>query len=417
MLSKNMNLNKPNSPDLNFPKLLMSLTKRRFVSGLCTGALFLLTLNSCAGGISEENNQTFDADTSEFYDSAHHWYDINDEDKTITPAPDQKKYTASETDKIADNILLYQKSNGGWAKNYDMQAVLTDEQKDAVLKARNKLNTTFDNGATHSQLNYLAKTYFNTKKEKYRDAFIKGIEFVLSAQYKNGGWPQYYPDTSGYRKYITFNDEAMIGIMKLLKKISDDQDKFSFLGSDILKKVRAAYDKGIDCILKCQINENGKLTAWCQQHDNNDLSPRNARSFEPAAICNGESTGIVKFLMSIDNPDPGITRSVKAAVEWFEDSRIYGIRIDSIKTTREEFMYHTADFDKVVVEDKNAKPIWTRFYQLESHKPMFCNRDGKTVYSLAEVERERRTGYAWYVYNPQTVLDSYPEWLKATGEN
>jgi hypothetical protein len=41
---------------------------------------------------------------------------------------------------------------------------------------------------------------------------------------------------------------------------------------------------------------------------------------------------------------------------------------------------------------------------------LFCNRDGKPVYSLEEVERERRTGYAWYVYDPQEILDKYPEW-------
>jgi RIO-like serine/threonine protein kinase len=29
---------------------------------------------------------------------------------------------------------------------------------------------------------------------------------------------------------------------------------------------------------------------------------------------------------------------------------------------------------------------------------------------MAEVERERRTGYAWYIDWPQEVLDLYPEW-------
>ena len=71
---------------------------------------------------------------------------------------------------------------------------------------------------SHSQLNYLLTVYSSTEIEKYKSAFLQGIEFVLSAQYKNGGWPQFYPDTTGYRKFITFNDGAMIGIMKLLQK-------------------------------------------------------------------------------------------------------------------------------------------------------------------------------------------------------
>ena len=103
-------------------------------------------------------------DLTRFYDSAHHWYDINDDERTIDPLPDQQKYKSTEFEYIADNILLFQKDNGGWAKNYDMQAVLTNEQKRKIFADKNNLNTTFDNGATHSQLSYLAEVYTITKK-------------------------------------------------------------------------------------------------------------------------------------------------------------------------------------------------------------------------------------------------------------
>ena len=42
-----------------------------------------------------------------FWDSSHHWYDINDEEKTIYPLPDQQKYKLTDITKIADNILLF----------------------------------------------------------------------------------------------------------------------------------------------------------------------------------------------------------------------------------------------------------------------------------------------------------------------
>jgi hypothetical protein len=29
---------------------------------------------------------------------------------------------------------------------------------------------------------------------------------------------------------------------------------------------------------------------------------------------------------------------------------------------------------------------------------------------LAEVERERRTGYGWYTYEPQKILNEYVKW-------
>ena len=62
--------------------------------------------------------------------------------------------------------------------------------------------------------------------------------------------------------------------------------------------------------------------------------------------------------------------------------------------------------------DSTAAPIWTRYYELKTHRPMFCTRDSKVVYSLAEVARERRDGYGWYTYSPQEVLNKYPNWLQ-----
>jgi hypothetical protein len=40
-----------------------------------------------------------------------------------------------------------------------------------------------------------------------------------------------------------------------------------------------------------------------------------------------------------------------------------------------------------------------------------ANRDGNKVYSLAEVERERRTGYGWYSGAPNALLQNdFPSW-------
>ena len=68
--------------------------------------------------------------------------------------------------------------------------------------------------------------------------------------------------------------------------------------------------------------------------------------------------------------------------------------------------------DKRVVIDSTAPPIWSRYYELKTHRPLFCNRDSKVVYSLAEVLRERRDGYGWYTYEPQKALNAYPKWQK-----
>ncbi len=350
-----------------------------------------------------------------FFDSAHHWYDIDEDTKVIHPLPGKPKWAPKEIDKIADNILLFQKSNGGWPKNYDVQAVLLKEQTDSVLAAKDDLNTTFDNGTTHSQIEYLAKVYNILKVEKYKEGCLRGLDFALSAQYPNGGFPQFYPDTSGYRKYITFNDGAMIGVMKIFQKIVRNNKLYSFVDETRREKIKAAYEKGIDCIVKCQIKENGKLLSWCQQHDNVDFRPQKARKFEPASICNGESVEIVHFLMRIDKPSQAVINSIKGAIAWFRESAIHGIKPILVDSPYAHYMYHSTTQDRVVVKDPTAPDVWTRMYELGTHRPIFCNRDEKIVYSLAEVERERRTGYQWYVYAPQEALKNYPAWLKKNG--
>ena len=51
-----------------------------------------LTFVNCSAQTNIEENQVKVADTTEFNDSAHHWYDINDEEKIIEPWPTPIKF-------------------------------------------------------------------------------------------------------------------------------------------------------------------------------------------------------------------------------------------------------------------------------------------------------------------------------------
>jgi PelA/Pel-15E family pectate lyase len=378
-------------------------------------SLIMLSVQSYAKN--KPDDKEYQIDTSDFNDSRHHWYNVYEKNNVINPEPNQPCYKPTQIKEIADNILLFQRDNGGWPKNYDMRAILTKQQKVKVLKAKSTPYTTFDNRTTYSQIEYLAKIYQIIKKEKYKNACLKGIDFTLSAQYSNGGWPQYFPLEEKYSRHITFNDDAMVGIMNMLKDIMDNKSWFSFVDSERRQKAKTAFDKGIDCILKCQIKDNGILTAWCQQHDENDFSPALARAYELPSICNDESTGIVLLLMSLDNPSEEIINSIQCAVKWFQDSKIYGIRVNQISAPPVKYPLGISKIDRVVVKDPTAPPIWTRFYELGAHKPLFADRRGKPLYSLAEVDRERRSGYTYYMYNPQKVLNLYPAWQKKYAPN
>lgn len=327
---------------------------------------------------------------------------------TLLLSPVAHAAASSETVRFAEIMLLYQRSNGGWPKNYDKDQALTDEVRARLQAQQHCDDTTFDNGATHSEVRHLARVYRETSDERYRQAALKGIEFILKAQYDTGGWPQYYPRTQGYSRYITFNDGAMIGVMSTLRDIVRGKPEFAFVSDEMRHRAARAIDRAIPCLLKCQIVVNGKKTAWCAQHDEKTLAPAKARSYELPSISGSESVGVVRFLMGIEQPSPEIIQAIQAAVTWFDEAKLEGIRV-----VRREAPGTPKGWDKVVVDDATAPPIWARFYEIGTNKPIFCSRDGIPRATLAEISYERRNGYSWLGYAPARLLtDDYPAWRK-----
>jgi PelA/Pel-15E family pectate lyase len=129
-------------------------------------------------------------------------------------------YASSDATRIARNVLAYQHLNGGWGKNVNMARLMSDDERAEIARGSRTVDTTIDNGATHRQLRYLARVTIGTDDQQFRDAFFRGFDFLLEAQYENGGWPQFYPLRSGYYEHITFNDDAMIGVMSLLRDVA-----------------------------------------------------------------------------------------------------------------------------------------------------------------------------------------------------
>jgi Pectic acid lyase len=141
-------------------------------------------------------------------------------------------YGGPEAMRVADNVVLYQRDSGGWPKNVDMAILIVPHHRTAIVRQRNKNDSTIDNGATFSQLIFLARVYSVQRLEHHRASFLKGLDYLLKAQYPNGGWPQFYPDLSGYFKRITFNDGAMIGVMKLLRDVAAAKSDYEFVDKD-----------------------------------------------------------------------------------------------------------------------------------------------------------------------------------------
>jgi pectinesterase len=326
--------------------------------------------------------------------------------KQITESNNEKWFATEEAAQIAENVLLYQRNIGGWPKNIQMQQSLSDADKIKLVDLKSEpKECTIDNGATCQEMLFLSKIYSKNPDARYKIAFLKGLNYLLTAQYDNGGWPQFYPLIKGYYTHITYNDDAMVNVLELFRELKNKSNVYSIIPSqEIIEKVESAFNKGIDCILKTQYKQNGQLTAWCAQHDEVNLLPAKARAYELPSLSGKESAKITLLLMAIENPSKEIIDAVEGAVLWFEKTKINGIEIKSVAIDNNK------KDDKVVVQSSDAQPLWARFMDLETNIPFFCDRDGIKKATLAEIGFERRSGYAWYTDEPKEVLKKYAKW-------
>ena len=321
-------------------------------------------------------------------------------------------YASDEAVRVGDNLLVYQRDAGGWPKNIDMAAVLTEKERAELVKQKGELDgdhaPTIDNGATYTQLEFLARVYTARKLERHREAFLKGVDYLLKAQYENGGWPQYFPLRKGYYTHITYNDDAMANVLELLRDIARGHQPYAFVDAGRRQKAERAVALGVECILKTQVVVNGKLTVWGAQHDEVTFKPAPARKFEPVSLASKESVGITRFLMSVEQPDERVVKAVDSAIEWFKSAQLGGIRwLEKRDPTK------PGGYERTLISDAAAPPLWARFYEIGTNRPVFEGRDQIVRYSVMEIEAERRNGYGWYTDEPSKLIEKdYPKWRK-----
>lgn len=315
-----------------------------------------------------------------------------------------------EAKRIADNLVLYQLESGAWQKNVYFPAEITAEQKKKISANKKHVEWgTIDNGSTTTEIFYLSKMYNVVRDEKYKKAALKGIEYLLEAQYENGGWPQFYPNAKGYARHITYNDNAMVNVMRVLQDIFEYDPLYWYVPTSLREKAKTAFDKGVQCILATQVVQDGKPTVWCAQHDFETLAPAKARAYELPSLSGQESDNIVLLLMDIPNPSPEIVAAVENAIAWFEKSKIEGIRLKYYRNDEGKRDYRVVACEKCPV-------LWARFYELDTNRPFFCDRDGIKKYDVSQIGHERRTGYSWYNSDGRYVLARYKMWKREMGD-
>lgn len=355
------------------------------------------------------------------------WHRLEPLEKGLAP------YGSPAAVTVARNMVALQTAVGGWMKNTDPDCDLLSEQDIESLKQTNQDSafpdsrvyshhvTTLDNQTTHSHIRFLLRAAVATGNSDFASASKAGLDYLLRAQYDSGGWPQNYPNLSSYGAYVTFNDGAMTGALRALQDAYEGN--FPFISSVERSRYRAAFERGIEYILRAQISIDGQPSGWAQQYlPGPDLQPAQGRVYELPAVSSLATVDTLKLLRALDDPSAEVKSAVNRGIAWLQAVKIQGIRIEKVslespaQTLQLEYAedpsaapsQHRFDpsrygFDKVVVSDMTSEPLWARFYDLRLSRPLFSDWSGEPKRHLADVDYDRRIGYMWYV--PQATVD------------
>ena len=312
-------------------------------------------------------------------------------------------YAGAEARRIADIIVSFQTAAGGWGKNQPRNVAVRLVGQDYTTS--DSFVGTLDNDATITEMRFLAKVIAAKPKaesQPYRASFQRGLAYLLVSQYPNGGWPQVYPLQGGYHDAITLNDDAMIAAITLLEEIANGRGDFAFVDAQAKAQAKAAWARGLACLLAMQVVIDGRLTGWSQQHDPLTLAPVGARNFEPASLASAESGAVLLYLMRLSNQTPAVRAAVQGGAGWLASATVR----DKAWTTVDPAL------GRQLVDKPGAPVLWSRYYDIKTGQPIFGDRDLSIHDDVNEISLERRNGYSWFNTTGSRVAQAYADWSR-----
>jgi pectinesterase len=313
----------------------------------------------------------------------------------VTPAMTGAWFAGDEARRMAESILSYQTPSGGWSKRVDHTKGPRAPGQGYAEGGRWHYVGTFDNGATTEHMRFLARADHTRGDDRYRQAFLRGVQYILRAQFPNGCWPQVYPLEGSYHDAATFNDDATANVLRLLRDAARGEP--AFVPAEIRQRAAASVQRGVECILAAQPVVDGRRVVWAAQHDPLTLAPVGARSFEPAALSGREGPALAAFLMELDASDPRVAVAIRGAAAWMRENMVWG---------------YTRRPGEPPVPAPGGGPLWARFAEVGTNRPVFANRDGIVRYDWRELA-DSAWGYGWFTDEPASVLARYDAWSRA----
>jgi PelA/Pel-15E family pectate lyase len=236
---------------------------------------------------------------------------------------------------------------------------------------------------------------------KIRTALTQAVQFVLRAQYPNGGFPQSYPLRGGYHDAVTLNDNVMTDLLNLLWDLANQPD-YQWLPAYLRTSAQAGFDKGVHWLVQAQVVVDGKRTVWTAQHHPLTGAPVAARKFEQISLVSSESAAVLQLLLdkALDKAreqkpsSPGVLPALCSGIAWLQQHQI------------RDKVWQRHDTGSKLVEKKGAQ-LWARFYSLPQQQPVFFDRDGQVYSDVNQLSLERQQGYGWYQTNAKGVLKAW----------
>ncbi len=282
--------------------------------------------------------------------------------------------------KIGRALAWGQSLEGGWDHRVDVSG-LTDE---SVRPNRQPGRGSFDDRISQGALEFLMALDQVLDEAWLEESVQLGIDFVRSAQFSNGAWPQWFPLRGGYHDHFTFNDHAIndcIAVMLKAHRVYGDP-----------RCLESAL-RGGAFIRLSQVGE--PQAGWAQQYSH-DLRPAWARRFEPPGVCSAVTVNNLRTLLELflESGDQGFLEPFESALDWLGRSQL---RPDQISTL------------KFPLAGDREQKLWARLYEEGSNRPIYGDREvgDEVFYDLDAISERERNSYGWqgsYGVNAITVL-------------
>ena len=97
--------------------------------------------------------------------------------------------------------------------------------------------------------------------------------------------------------------------------------------------------------------------------------------------------------------DKALAAAIRDGIEWLRAHALHDV----------EWTRGGPD-GRRLVDRPGAPPIWSRYYDIATGRPIFGDRD-KTIHDdVNELSAERRNGYSWFNAGPAKALKAYEGW-------